>query len=80
MARRGYATAQVLAQRHRIAVVTLYLWAWKGTLPVPPGVDVAETPLTIRESANRWFLCESVKLAVAESRKKRTGRPLGYRP
>jgi len=80
MAIQGYATAQALAAKHKIAVVTLYLWARKGQLPIPPGVDVARTPLTRREAANRWFLRESVRLAAKQSRRKRTGRPLGYRP
>jgi predicted site-specific integrase-resolvase len=81
MRARGYATAEVLARRYKVSVVTLYLWRRKGLLPVPLGVDVGKTPLTIREAANRWFLVEAVKLAAQESRsKKRSGRPLGYRP
>lgn len=76
----GYETAQALAKKHQVSVVSLYLWARKELLPVPPGVDVEKTPLTRRESANRWFLRESVKLYVKASRgRKRSGRPLGYR-
>lgn len=65
MAARGYATAQALAAKHDITISTLYTWNRKGQLPVPPGVDVAATPLATKWRGNRWFLVASVDLKMA---------------